>query len=82
MWSEHGWKKITAYERARLHPGGMVSAASGLFMCELCDQYIILTKGEKMFVISNNWGKSGILASAVSMEKQIWYENRKFKRKL
>ena len=47
MWSEHGWKKITACEAARLHPGGMVSAASGLFMCELCGQYVILTEGEK-----------------------------------
>ena len=53
MWSEHGWKKITAYEASRLHPRGRVSAASGLFMCELCGQYVILTEGEKMFVISN-----------------------------
>lgn len=47
MWSEHGWKRITANEAAKLHPGGMVSAASGLFMCELCGQYVILTDGEK-----------------------------------
>lgn len=47
MWSEHGWKKITANEAARLYPGGMVSAACGLFMCELCGQYVILTEGEK-----------------------------------
>lgn len=47
VWSEHGWKKITANEAARLHPGGTVSAASGLFMCELCGQYVILTEGEK-----------------------------------
>lgn len=47
MWSEHGWKKITAYEASRLHPRGRVSAASGLFMCELCGQYVILTEGEK-----------------------------------
>ena len=44
VWSEHGWKKITANEAARLHPGGTVSAASGLFMCELCGQYVILTE--------------------------------------
>ena len=31
MWSEHGWKKITANEAARLHSGGTVSVASGLF---------------------------------------------------
>lgn len=47
MWSERGWKKITANEAARLHPGGTVSAASGLFMCELCGQYVSLTEGEK-----------------------------------
>lgn len=47
MWTEHGWKKITANEAARLHPGGTVSAASGLFMCELCGQYVILTEGER-----------------------------------
>ena len=47
MWSEHGWKRITANEAARIHPGGNVSAASGLFMCELCGQYVILTDGDK-----------------------------------
>ena len=31
MWSEHGWKKITVNEAARLHSGGTVSVASGLF---------------------------------------------------
>lgn len=36
MWSDHGWKRITAEQAARLHPGGTVSARSGLFMCELC----------------------------------------------
>lgn len=47
MWSGHGWKRITANEAARLHPGGTVPAASGLFMCELCGQYVTLTEGEK-----------------------------------
>ncbi|MEY8334775.1 hypothetical protein AALB53_16955 [Lachnospiraceae bacterium 47-T17] len=47
MWTEHGWKKITANEAARLHPGGTVLAASGLFICELCRQYVILTEGER-----------------------------------
>ena len=46
MWSEHGWVYITAEEAARLHPGGTVSAHSGLFMCELCGQYVSLTDGE------------------------------------
>ena len=43
MWSDNGWKRITAEQAARLHPGGTVSAHSGLFMCELCGQYVILT---------------------------------------
>lgn len=46
MWSDNGWKRISAEEAARLHPGGTVSAHSGLFMCELCGQYVILTDGE------------------------------------
>lgn len=45
MWSDNGWKRITAEQAARLHPGGTVSAHSGLFMCELCGQYVILTDG-------------------------------------
>ena len=43
MWRDKGWVKITAEEAARLHPGGTVSAHSGLFMCELCGQYVLLT---------------------------------------
>lgn len=43
MWREKGWKRITADEASRLHPGGTVSAHSGLFMCELCGQYVLLT---------------------------------------
>ncbi len=43
MWDNKGWKRITAEEAARLHPGGRVSAHSGLFMCELCGQYVLLT---------------------------------------
>ena len=39
-------KFITAEEAAKLHPGGTVSAYSGLFMCELCGQYVILTDGD------------------------------------
>ncbi len=45
MWSDSGWKRITADEAAKLHPGGTVSANSGLFMCELCGQYVTLTSG-------------------------------------
>lgn len=46
MWSGNGWMRITAEEAAKLHPGGKVSAHSGLFMCELCGQYVSLTDGE------------------------------------
>lgn len=45
MWTKDGWKRITAEEAALLHPGGTVSAHSGLFMCELCGQYVSLTDG-------------------------------------
>ena len=30
MWSDNGWKRITAEQAAKLHPGGTVSAHSGL----------------------------------------------------
>lgn len=46
MWSEHGWIRVTAEEAARKHPGGTVSVHSGLFMCELCGQYVTLTNGD------------------------------------
>ena len=46
MWSNHGWKHITASEAARMRPGGTVSARSGLFMCDLCGQYVTLTSGD------------------------------------
>lgn len=41
-WSENGWKRITAEQAAKLHPGGTVSAHSGLFMCELADSMSFL----------------------------------------
>jgi len=43
-WTRHGWKHITAEEAARKYPVGTVSASSGLFMCELCNQSVTLTK--------------------------------------
>lgn len=46
MWSDNGWKRITAEQASRLHPGGTVSAHSGLFMCELCGQYVGLSNGK------------------------------------
>ena len=46
VWSGNGWRRITAEEAAKLHPGGTVSARGGLFMCELCGQYVTFTNGE------------------------------------
>ena len=46
MWTDHGWRRVTAEEAVKLHPGGTVSAHSGLFMCELCGQYVTLTDGK------------------------------------
>ena len=45
MWTDNGWVPITAEKAAEIHPGGTVSAHSGLFMCELCGQYVTLTDG-------------------------------------
>lgn len=45
MWTdESGWQPITEQEATKLHPGGSVSASSGLFMCRLCGQYVSFTK--------------------------------------
>ena len=46
VWSDNGWKPITAEQAAKMHPGGTVSARSGLCMCELCGQYVLLTDGD------------------------------------
>ena len=47
IFSDQGWKKITASEAAKQFPG-TVQAESKIFMCELCHQYATLTKpGEK-----------------------------------
>ena len=48
MWSGRGWTPITAEKAAGLHPYGTVSAKSGLFMCELCGQYVTLIDGDRM----------------------------------
>lgn len=44
MFSNRDWQPITAQEAAKLHPGGSVAARSGLFMCDLCGQYVSFTK--------------------------------------
>lgn len=41
---DHGWKDISIDEAIKNHPGGRVSAESGLFMCKLCHQFVCLTK--------------------------------------
>lgn len=46
MFDRDGWRHITAEEASELHPGGTVSAHSGLFVCELCHQYVTLTDGD------------------------------------
>lgn len=45
IWSGKDWTRITADEAAKLHPGGSVSSYSGLFMCELCGQYVSFHQG-------------------------------------
>lgn len=44
VWDKNGWKKITVNQAVKMTYGG-VSARSGLFMCELCGQYVSLTAG-------------------------------------
>lgn len=43
MFSKHGWQAITAQEAGEKFPD-TVSAASGIFMCELCHQYVYFSK--------------------------------------
>ncbi|WP_302999214.1 hypothetical protein [Thomasclavelia spiroformis] len=46
IWDKKGWKKITVNQAVKMtHGFGGVSASSGLFMCELCGQYVSLTSG-------------------------------------
>ena len=44
VWGKNGWRRINIEEAAKLHPYGSVSARSGLFMCELCGQYVTMTQ--------------------------------------
>ncbi len=44
MWKENKWVKTTAEEVSKLNSGETISAASGLLMCELCGQYVTLTR--------------------------------------
>ena len=48
VWSASGWKKVTVEEIIEQNPYGGISARSGLLMCELCGQYVTLTRGPKI----------------------------------
>ena len=43
IFSEHGWRKIDVSEAAAQFPS-TVQAVSGIFMCELCHQYVTFTR--------------------------------------
>ena len=40
MWMEKGWKHVTAEDVEKMYPKGNISSRSGLFMCELCGQFV------------------------------------------
>ena len=44
LWSKNQWKRITIEQASKMHPQGNVAARSGLFMCELCGQYVTMTE--------------------------------------
>ena len=46
MFYKRSWKRVTPEEAAEIFPE-TVSAHGGLFMCELCGQYVSLTKEGK-----------------------------------
>lgn len=46
IWTQNGWKRISAQTVAKGHPGGSISAHSGMFMCELCGQYVRYVAGD------------------------------------
>lgn len=73
MWHGNSWQAITAEEAAKLHPGGTVSAYSGLFMCELCGQYVILTDGDirKRYFLNTAHMKKAKIALSVHLAQVI-----------
>ena len=51
-WLNDKWESITIEKvREELHPSRTVSAYSGLFMCKLCGQNVILTKEDRKSVV-------------------------------
>ena len=46
MFSEHGWREITAQKAGEIYPD-TVSAVSGIFMCNLCHQYVYFSNPQK-----------------------------------
>lgn len=45
----NGWQDISLEEAIQNHPGGSVSANSGLFMCRLCHQYVTLVNQQRKY---------------------------------
>ena len=43
IWKDENWKRISAYEASKLYPYGR-PARSQTFVCELCNQYVTLTR--------------------------------------
>ena len=54
MWTQHGWKRVTFEDVAKHHPGGTISARSGLFKCDLCGQYVTLAAGPQRSYFKHN----------------------------
>lgn len=83
VWSSKGWTHITPEEVARSHPGGSVSARSGLFMCELCGQYVrllMVISRHRIFVIVH-MKKAKIVRSAHLVREEtipMWLVNMNF----
>ena len=45
VWKDGKWKRITEEEADKMFPY-RISSDSGLFMCELCGQFVSFTKGD------------------------------------
>lgn len=69
MWSEKRWKRISANEAAELFPYG-TSTHSGLFMCELCGQYVNLVSGTMQ---SNHFRHSAYEKNKECVDRSVSY---------
>ncbi|MGN0482522.1 MAG: hypothetical protein ACI4HI_03115 [Lachnospiraceae bacterium] len=50
IWRNHNWERITAKKASKLYERG-VSSHKGLFMCELCNQYVALSSGQNRYFL-------------------------------